>query len=269
MTTDPSFPYPGILSANSTYNETAYEEYITNKTGPYTMAHGNGAAFLPLSKIAPDAYSTIAASLAAQNATAYLPSIYASNPTLLAGFLAQREIHLTQLTSSNASIYEFAFQGGGPATTALQKPISRGTIFLNPSDPHAEPIIDFQGLVNPVDRDVFVAAVRYTRSIYNTTALEPYGPVEVLPGAQYQTDEEIYAALAAGVAQPSFAHPCGTAAMMPRKLGGVVGDDLLVYGMRSLSVVDASIMPIIPATHLQATVYAIAEKAADIIKARA
>lgn len=45
--------------------------------------------------------------------------------------------------------------------------------------------------------------------------------------------------------------------------------DLLVFGLRNVRVVDASVMPIIPATHLQLTVYAVAEKAADIIKGRA
>lgn len=44
--------------------------------------------------------------------------------------------------------------------------------------------------------------------------------------------------------------------------------DLRVYGTRKLSVVDASLMPLVPATHLQLTVYAVAEKAADIIKGR-
>ena len=56
--------------------------------------------------------------------------------------------------------------------------------------------------------------------------------------------------------------------MMPAHLGGCVAADLRVHGARRLSVVDASVIPLIPATHLQTTVYAIAEKAADIIKAR-
>jgi choline dehydrogenase-like flavoprotein len=56
--------------------------------------------------------------------------------------------------------------------------------------------------------------------------------------------------------------------MMPLELGGVVSDQLLVYGVKQLSIVDASIIPLIPVTHLQATTYAIAEKAADLIKAR-
>ena len=56
--------------------------------------------------------------------------------------------------------------------------------------------------------------------------------------------------------------------MMPLALGGVVSDQLLVYGTKGLSIVDASVIPLIPATHLQATMYAISEKAADLIKAR-
>lgn len=44
--------------------------------------------------------------------------------------------------------------------------------------------------------------------------------------------------------------------------------ELLVYGTKKLSIIDGSVMPIIPAAHLQATLYAVAEKAADIIKGR-
>lgn len=48
--------------------------------------------------------------------------------------------------------------------------------------------------------------------------------------------------------------------MQPRKLGGVVSPRLEVYGVEGLRIVDASVMPLIPGTHLQATVYAVAEK---------
>ncbi|KAJ2971556.1 hypothetical protein NUW58_g9383 [Xylaria curta] len=61
-------------------------------------------------------------------------------------------------------------------------------------------------------------------------------------------------------------HPSGTAAMMPRSAGGVVDTGLRVYGTRNLRVVDASILPLIPGGHIQSAIYAVAEKAADIIK---
>jgi choline dehydrogenase-like flavoprotein len=56
--------------------------------------------------------------------------------------------------------------------------------------------------------------------------------------------------------------------MMPLELGGCVSDTLEVYRVSGLTVVDASILPMIPAAHLQATMYAVAEKAADIIQSR-
>lgn len=47
---------------------------------------------------------------------------------------------------------------------------------------------------------------------------------------------------------------------------GVVTPKLLVRGLRGLRVVDASIMPRIPAAHTHAAVVMIAEKAGDLIK---
>jgi choline dehydrogenase-like flavoprotein len=61
------------------------------------------------------------------------------------------------------------------------------------------------------------------------------------------------------------AHPCGTCAMMPRQLGGVVNDRLIVYGTKNLRVVDARIFPMIPKGPITSSVYAIAERAVDII----
>ena len=61
-------------------------------------------------------------------------------------------------------------------------------------------------------------------------------------------------------------HPLGTAAMMSKELGGVVDGRLRVYGTGNVRVIDASIMPFQVSGHLTSTLYAIAEKAADIIK---
>ncbi|KAK4251402.1 hypothetical protein C7999DRAFT_37728 [Corynascus novoguineensis] len=57
-----------------------------------------------------------------------------------------------------------------------------------------------------------------------------------------------------------------TCSMMPRDMGGVVDPALRVYGTRNLRVVDASIMPFITRGDTMATVYGIAEKAADDIR---
>jgi choline dehydrogenase-like flavoprotein len=46
-----------------------------------------------------------------------------------------------------------------------------------------------------------------------------------------------------------------------------VDERLRVWGTRNLRVVDASIMPIIPRANIQSSVYAVAERAADLIKA--
>jgi choline dehydrogenase-like flavoprotein len=62
-------------------------------------------------------------------------------------------------------------------------------------------------------------------------------------------------------------HPVGTCAMGGRAGmdGGVVDERLRVYGVEGLRVVDASVMPLQISAHLQATVYAIAEKGAHMI----
>jgi choline dehydrogenase-like flavoprotein len=130
-------------------------------------------------------------------------------------------------------------------------------------------VVQYNTLLNPVDADIILAMVKHARSFWGSPRLAILGPVELLPGQQFQTDDEIMAGLIQhGVLWPSLAHPSGTCAMMPEGLGGCVDPTLKVYGFGKLSVVDASILPMIPSAPLQATMYAVAEKAADLIKSR-
>lgn len=167
-------------------------------------------------------------------------------------------------------------------------PLSRGTVHLDPTDPNGEPLVDYRMLSNPVDLRVAVALFKGIRSYYASQgAMKRLTPVETKPGANVTSDAEIESFLK-GTLDPSQYHPVGTCPMMPLEMGGVVDETLRVYGVEGLSVVDASMMPLIVGATTQSTVYAVAEKvsrknlacrairytdpfekAADLIKARA
>jgi len=55
-------------------------------------------------------------------------------------------------------------------------------------------------------------------------------------------------------------HGSGATSMLPLAQGGVVDTHIRVYGTKNLRIVDAGIIPLVPASHLQAPLYAIAEK---------
>jgi choline dehydrogenase-like flavoprotein len=62
----------------------------------------------------------------------------------------------------------------------------------------------------------------------------------------------------------SYFHPVGTCAMGDTDMS-VVDSELRVHGISGLRVADGSVMPSIPSANTAATVYAIAERAADLI----
>jgi choline dehydrogenase-like flavoprotein len=266
---DQSIPNPDMLvtTPDKAFNATSAELYAANRTGPWSFGRGNAALFLAFKDFS-SKYENITAIVSQQNATAYLPARYSQNAALLKGYLAQRKILVDHYLSDDAALGEYPIQPWGRATTALQKPLSRGTLILNATNPAAMPIVVRNAFQNPVDKMVLGELVRWNREHWTKAPLlKRYRPVESVPGAQYQTDDEIFdASIKAAALDPTYAHSSGGCALMPEELGGCVNAELKVYGVRNLRVVDASIIPLIPAAHLQATMYAVAEKAADIIK---
>lgn len=147
----------------------------------------------------------------------------------------------------------------------LLHPLSRGSVHITSADPTARPDIDPAYFKNPLDLDVMVRSVRFAQKI---VATPPYAAVRATPydpPAEAESDAAVREWCRTRV-EPLY-HPIGTASMLPKADGGVVDASLKVYGTKNLRVVDASIIPLQLSAHIQSTVYAIAEKAADIIKA--
>ena len=266
-----SFPNPDTIATNATYNATVWAEYFANKTGPITTPNGNTIIYYSLPQVlgSEAAARAVASRLLAQDPTLYLPSAYSKNPSMLKGFLAQRAILADRFTTNTSSFMGSPFRGNGFSPSPMLKPLSRGEITLNLTDPSALPVVQYNTFMNPIDEENAVAIVRRQRRFWQSPELAPLGPItEIAPGPQLQTSEEILGELKRNPFAffPSLAHPTGTCAMMPEKLGGCVDSKLRVYGVKGLRVVDASVIPLTVGTALQATVYAVAEKAADIIK---
>lgn len=251
-------PSAADLASNATFIAEANAQAAANRTGPNSIAIGNAIAFLPLSNISPR-WEEIATNLSLQDHASLLPAN--TDPTVLAGYVAQMNASVQAIRASNAAFYGASLTGGtGGGSLVLLHPLSRGTVNIDPADPaNSEPLVDYRVLSNPLDAAVVADMIRYTRRYFFATSLGRFSPVETVPGANVTSEEDLVAFTRASIT-PTQHHPAGTAAMLPLELGGVVGEELKVHGVQGLRVVDASVIPMLPGANTCQTVYAIAEK---------
>jgi choline dehydrogenase len=144
------------------------------------------------------------------------------------------------------------------------KPDGRGWVRVKSPDPLAPPAIQFNFLRTQYDIAALTAGMRLARKIAQQPALSPYFAGEILPGPEVDSDADFEAAIRKhGL---SNLHPVGTCHM-----GGddssVLDPQLKVRGIGGLRVVDASVMPSVPAGNTNAPTIMIAEKASDMILA--
>ncbi|KAF2011512.1 GMC oxidoreductase [Aaosphaeria arxii CBS 175.79] len=265
-----SKPNPTSLATDPAFNASAWAEYTANKTGPLTQARGNALAFIPLPQVAPQNYRNLADQIKKLKSAQHLPALYQNSKKLLKGVDAQRKVLAGLYQNDKAGIVEYPVPAAGSGVlVSIQKPLSRGVISINPANPQGPPKILYNALTNPIDKSVMAACVRYIRTVWARPELKKFSPVETSPGAQYTTDEELINKMVElGSIWPTLSHPSGSCAMMPEDMGGCVSDELLFYGVKQLSIVDASILPLVPSQHIQSTMYGVGEKAADIIRKR-
>ena len=194
-----------------------------------------------------------------QNATQYL--IQGLDSTIVARYNAQKTVFVDMLSSTSIGAYEILNDNMGLLAVSAMHTFSRGSVHIQSKNPLEQPLIDPRYCSNPLNCQILTEALLFN-ALVNTTSMRlldssPYNPF--FPGA---TPETLWVAISTGI-RTEF-HGTGTTSMLPLELGGVADTHLRVYGTKNLRIVDAGIFPLVPAAHLQAPVYAAAEKVCSI-----
>uniref|UniRef100_A0A182JBX2 Glucose-methanol-choline oxidoreductase N-terminal domain-containing protein n=1 Tax=Anopheles atroparvus TaxID=41427 RepID=A0A182JBX2_ANOAO len=162
-------------------------------------------------------------------------------------------------------------QDGFTVFPLILRPRSRGRITLNGSNPFTYPIIEPNYFSDPYDLDISVRAIRKAIELSQAEPFRRYSArlLEIpMPGCENHVfDSDEYWKCFSRHATYTIYHHVGTCKMGPRSdRTAVVDARLRVHGVKGLRVIDASIMPEVPAGHTNGPTIMIAEKGADMIK---
>lgn len=270
---DSNVSSPDDLKKDASIAAAAREQYYRDRTGPLTILPCS-IAYVPLAHFIP--HQT-------------LDSLYSKAKQLPSEKPRTRDIRAARL-DGNAHLgqIEYIFDIGnwnpffdgdddkkyGTLLQILQYPFSIGSIHVSPrrddnDDKDGKPFINPQyygGEHGAIDAEVMRECVRFAEGITKTA---PLADIIRAPASPSRADLADNDSLKNWIVQNTITdwHPVGTCAMGGHQgiSGGVVDERLQVYGVKGLRVIDASIMPLQISAHLQATVYAIAEKGASMI----
>lgn len=250
----------------------AQQLYAEHKAGPFTIGGMQSHAFMPIS--GDDASGLLDKLPKAQTSEdkehyEIVRSILESPDGSSAGwfmFLAQANLHEGGKSFVGAKLLPENYVSLG---CAQSHPFSRGTTHISSSDASSPPKIDPRYFSHPADLEILA---RHVQALENklraSKELSPYFKPDGKrnhPDSFQVGDLEGAKKYVLDTATSSY-HTCGSVAMLPREKGGAVDPNLVVYETENLRVVDASIFPLIPRGNIMSSVYAVAEKAADIIK---
>jgi len=263
---EPSHPNPDDLKRDPATATAAKAEYDTSKTGPLTVL-ANSMVYLP--------FSHVMDLPAVESIASKIPSLsgFAPQEASIRGGRFDQKARLGQIE------YIFDLGNWSPFFTPprnegkkyatllqiLQYPFSHGSIHIETKSPIDHPRIDpgyYAGPSGSIDVETMVHCAKFADKIAQTKPL-----ADIIQRRVFPPEGDVD--LKKWVVDTTITdwHPVGTCAMGGKGgiNAGVVDERLRVYGTKGLRVVDASIMPLQISAHLQATVYAIAEKGATMI----
>jgi choline dehydrogenase len=176
----------------------------------------------------------------------------------------ERTAHDLQIfpwTITQASTSDSPTGGWMTIHVSLMKPRSRGRVQIRSLDPAVLPSIEHGFFSDPDDMPRMLVAVRTARELAQTAPLASVALKELAPGDAIGDTHALDRAVRSGL--KTYFHPVGTCAMGPAAQPTAVVDARgAVHGVRHLSVVDASIMPTIPAANTNLPTIMLAERCA-------
>lgn len=199
------------------------------------------------------------------------PSLFSTNPIQGGAFISSSQAGALPdlqlvFTPALAAPHGRKLPLGHGATlhACILYPKSRGEVRIVSDDPRAHPAIDPAYLSAPEDLDVMVDGLLAVRNILGARAFDFDRRRETLPGPNLTTRADLADDVLARA--ETLYHPVGTCSMGRGELA-VVDPQLRVHGVKSLRVVDASVMPRLIGGNTNAPTMMIATRAADMILA--
>ena len=154
---------------------------------------------------------------------------------------------------------------GFTSTVCQLRPESRGQIKLKTPLPADAPAIYPNYFSSDLDCKVIISALRLGKNIAQTGAMIPYIDEALAPTDDIKDDEDLLE-YARNNGTTLF-HPVGTCKMGPKDdKNAVVDNQLRVFGIRGLRVIDASIMPTLLSGNTNAGTIMIGELGASLVK---
>lgn len=253
--------------------QAAIKMYTDGRTGPMAIGGAQSSAFMPMldfsgKKTQAELFDRFLSSTEGDRKIVreILDRADATTCSMFM-FLAQVNLH----EASGGFIKEQLLPENYLTLGVMQSlPVSRGNAHIPSSIVNDQQIIDPQYFSHPLDIEIMARNLLDIVKLHKNDILAPYLKPDGKrnhPDA-FLTDLDSAKKYLRDTATTAH-HSCGTASMLPEDKGGVVNEKLMVYGTTNLRVCDASIIPLIPRGNIMSTVYAVAEKAADIIKADA